>query len=527
MNGLSTSEQLTNLYFPQVAVLGPWETNLGLVNYSTEPVILTISVFKPDGTLYDSNDLQNNPVTRFLKCQASLLEDVEAMFGFNGAETLEGWIHVESTAAAVNRYISYGVPGTGSLAAVTVISQGQSRAIFSHIGTTQGFFAGVAILNAAALATDVRILALDPSGEVLGSFDTFLQPGQRISKLINDLIPAADNQNGGLIWIKSQIPVYLTSLFGTSKVLANVPPQPAPASYLPDVGLPTLELAPVLAVVQPTESQRFEVSLEGTPVWKVDGIEGGNGEKGTVTNQGLYQAPQIIPDPQVVTVSVESEGQGAGASVDVLDLKELISGLNLVQAVAFLGVLQKLFTAELTILSSAENGSHPSAQGPAQESDSEVFEVAPGVGKIQVAAYPGEEIAKMIPFEASNGQEFLLLAGKTSGRIIRLNPATQESKDVATGLDETTTVVFDTVNGNLLVAESSQITVIPRTELESDLVALARGVGDLPGPPQAGALHCRREVGRDRGVRLYGKHLLLGSKRSGDSSVCEKNRKRQ
>jgi hypothetical protein len=66
-----------------------------------------------------------------------------------------------------------------------------------------------------------------------------------------------------------------------------------------------------------------------------------------------------------------------------------------------------------------------------------------------------------------------------------LDPATQESKDVATGLDEPTTLVFDTVNGNLLVAESSQITVIPRTELESDLVALARGVGDLPGPPQA------------------------------------------
>ena len=137
-------------------------------------------------------------------------------------------------------------------------------------------------------------------------------------------------------------------------------------------------------MVQPTESQSFEVSLEGTPVWKVDGIEGGNGEKGTVTNQGLYQAPQIIPDPQVVTVSVESEGQGAGASVDVLDLKELISGLNLVQAVAFLGVLQKLFAAELTILSSAgERVPSLGARSPLQESDSEVFEVAPGVGKIQ------------------------------------------------------------------------------------------------------------------------------------------------
>ena len=485
MNGRSTSEQLTNLYFPQVAVLGPWETNLGLVNYSTEPVILTISVFKPDGTLYDANDLQSNPVVRSLNGEASLLEDVETMFGFSGGETLEGWIQVESTSAAVNGYLSYGVPGAGSLAAVTAIAQGQDRAIFSHIGTSQGFFTGVAILNAAALATDVRILALNPSGEVLGSFDTFLQPGQRLSKLIDQLIPSAADQDGGLIWIKSQRPVYLTSLFGTSQVLANVPPQPAPENYLPDAGLPTLELAPALTVVQPTESQSFEVSLEGSPVWKVDGIEGGNSEKGTVTNQGVYQAPPTIPDPQVVTVSVESLGQGAGASVDVLDKEELISGLKVVQAVAFLGALQKLFTAELTLLSSQDGVSRPSAQVPAQESDSEVFEVAPGVGKILVAAFPGEEIAKMIPFEASNGQEFLLLAGKTSGRIIRLDPLTQEAKDVATGLDEPTTLVIDPVSGNLLVAESNQITVVPRNQLESDLVAFSRVFTDSQGEPQA------------------------------------------
>ena len=485
LNGRSTSEQLTNLYFPQVAVLGPWETNLGLVNYSPEPVILTISVFKPDGTRYDSNDLQNNPVTRSLNGEASLLEDVETMFGFSGEETLEGWIQVEATSAAVNGYISYGIPGAGSLAAVAAISQGQDRAIFSHIGTNQGFFTGLAILNAAALATDVRILALNPSGEVLGSFDTFLQPGQRISKLIDDLIPGAANQTGGLIWIKSQRPVYLTSLFGTSKVLANVPPQPAPESYLPDAGLPTLALAPALAVVQPTESLAFQVSLEGTSVWKVDGVEGGDSEKGTVSNQGVYQAPPIIPDPQVVTVSVEFEGQGAGASVDILDKEALISGLKLVQAVAFLGVLQKLFTAELTILSPQEGGSRPSEQAPAQESDSEVFEVAPGVGPISVAVFPGEEIVKMIPFEASNGQEFLLLAGKTNGRIIRLNPITGESTDVATGLDEPTTLVIDPVSGNLLVAESNQITSIPRSQLESGLVSFSRVLTDSSRVPQA------------------------------------------
>ena len=226
--------------------------------------------------------------------------------------------------------------------------------------------------------------------------------------------------------------------------------------------------------------------MEGTPVWKVDGILGGTTQTGTVSNQGVYQAPEIIPDPPVVTVSVESEGQGAGASVDVLDTEELIAGLKVVQAVAFLGVLQKLFTAELTILSSQDGGSQPSAQSPAQESDSEVFEVAPGVGKVLVSAFPGEEIAKMIPFKASNGQEFLLLAGKTTGRVIRLDPLTQESRDVATGLDEPTTLVIDPVNGNLLVAESTQITVIPLNELESDLVSFSRVFTDLPEDvPQA------------------------------------------
>ena len=169
----------------------------------------------------------------------------------------------------------------------------------------------------------------------------------------------------------------------------------------------------------------------------------------------------------------------------MLDKEELISGLKVVQAVAFLGALQKLFTAELTLLSSQNGVSRPSAQVPAQESDSEVFEVAPGVGKILVAAFPGEEIAKMIPFEASNGQEFLLLAGKTSGRIIRLDPLTQEAKDVATGLDEPTTLVIDPVSGNLLVAESNQITVVPRNQLESDLVAFSRVFTDSQGEPQA------------------------------------------
>ena len=74
MNARSASEQMITLYFPQVAVLGPWKADLGLLNYSTQPVIVTISAFRPDGAPYSSEHLQNNPVTRSLDAGECLVE---------------------------------------------------------------------------------------------------------------------------------------------------------------------------------------------------------------------------------------------------------------------------------------------------------------------------------------------------------------------------------------------------------------------------------------------------------------------
>ncbi|HEY3129920.1 MAG TPA: DUF11 domain-containing protein, partial [Acidobacteriota bacterium] len=246
LNARNASEQLSELNFPQMAVLGPWKTELGLLNYSTKQVTVTVTAYRADGTPYASPNLKNNPVTRTLEAGGSLREDVEAMFGFTGPNALDGWIQAQSSAAAINGYVTYGLPSIGSLAAVAGSGQGRTRAIFSHIATSQGFFNGIAILNSgtgagaksAVTAANVRVLAIRPNGQILGSYDTVLQPRQRISKLIDELIPAAAGQSGGLIWVKSDSPVNLTSLFGTSNgaVLANIPAQPAPDSYNPDSG---------------------------------------------------------------------------------------------------------------------------------------------------------------------------------------------------------------------------------------------------------------------------------------------------
>ncbi|HEV8132694.1 MAG TPA: leucine-rich repeat domain-containing protein [Acidobacteriota bacterium] len=460
LNARVDGEQLANLFFPQMAVLGSWKTELGLVNYALSPAIITVSAYKPDGSLYGTEDLKNNPEVRSLDGGASLREDVATMFGFSGPNVLDGWIKVESTSAAVNGYVSY---GTGkSVAAVAPAPVGLKRAIFSHLATSAGFFNGVAVLNPSTLAANVRILAIQPGGLVLGSYDTVLQPGQRLSKLITELIPPAAGQGGGVIWVKSDNPVYLTELFGTANTLANVPPQPAPDSYNPDTALSFLRLVPSLAPVQVGSSQIFQVQNGSGPFnWKVNGIPGGNSSVGTISATGLYKAPAAVPSPQVLTITAEAASQVTGASLDVLQKETLVAGLGQVQSVAYLGSLKKLYSAELAAVSASQ----PSAQ----TTNSNIFEVPSTGPKVPVSSFGNEVIAKMIPYRAADSKEYLLLAGQASGRIIRLNPGTKESINVVTGLNQPTAMVLAPATGDLLVAEADKISVVSKNLLETGI----------------------------------------------------------
>ena len=76
------SETLTHLYFPQMAVLGGFQTTLGVVNNSAQAVILTISAFDQDGDLFVAETTEN-PVDVGLAPGESLVQNLEALFGFS------------------------------------------------------------------------------------------------------------------------------------------------------------------------------------------------------------------------------------------------------------------------------------------------------------------------------------------------------------------------------------------------------------------------------------------------------------
>ena len=68
------------------------------------------------------------------------------------------------------------------------------------------------------------------------------------------------------IWVKSDVPIYLTSIFGSlaSGVFANIPPQQAPTLFEPDSDSEEIRLKPPLAILEPGSLQSFEVEgLDG------------------------------------------------------------------------------------------------------------------------------------------------------------------------------------------------------------------------------------------------------------------------
>ncbi|MEJ2079974.1 MAG: leucine-rich repeat domain-containing protein [Acidobacteriota bacterium] len=500
LNARKADEKLQNLFFPQMVASGPWKTELGLVNYSNAPQLVTVYAHKPDGTLYGAGDVTSNPVSRGLDPNQSLLLDVGQLFGFEAGDTREGWLEVRASAEAINGFLSYGVPSIGYLAAIAATPEATKASVFSHIAATSGYFTGLALLNPSSLTANVQILAYTPSGELLGRDDTVIRPNQRLSRLLTEFIPSTQNHSGGFVSVTSDVPLYTSSLFGADKVLANIPPQQPPPQYAPDQNLSRLSLTPLLAVVQPGKTQKFATTGASDPVtWSVNGIASGDSSVGTIDSTGLYKAPSDKPDPSVITVSAETGTLSGGASVDILTSQSLVSGLGVLQSVVYMQSLQRLYEVELSSLGTLAAGVS-AAQTTAASNQSELFQVQPPNVKTSVQQYI-DDIVKLISYPASNGKEYMLLLGQTSGQLIRLEPISGQSRIVYTGLNQPTSMALDAATGSVLVAESDRITQIARSFIESGLSSTSATSGQA-APDSAASLSTVASIAGATGLAI-------------------------
>ena len=116
--------------------------------------------------------------------------------------------------------------------------------------------------------------------------------------------------------------------------------------------------------------------------------------------------------------------------MDVLDPASLLQGLGVVQSLSFLEGLQRLYTAELGALGPS-NG-ELSTQGGLS---STVFEIDDQGQRREVINLPGEDLSKIVPFRARDGQEYLLMAGNAVDTSIFFRPGEEDGNVLLFTLD--------------------------------------------------------------------------------------------
>jgi len=88
------------------------------------------------------------------------------------------------------------------------------EAVFDQVANVEGFFTGLAFYNpgSAAAAIDLQVVSAD--GTLVGEATTTIEAGQRIAKLVPELVSASAGQAGAYVLLESDKPVIAQLIFG-------------------------------------------------------------------------------------------------------------------------------------------------------------------------------------------------------------------------------------------------------------------------------------------------------------------------
>ncbi|MCZ6877105.1 MAG: matrixin family metalloprotease [Acidobacteria bacterium] len=215
-------------------------TSLKLVNTDSSPRVVTITAFRDDGSIIGL-------VGPFaLTSNATFQRSVDQLFGLGSPVTFPlttGSIQIDVDGPGVIGDVVFGDPGdteTGIpdfvdfAAALPLQTNLFTKAVFSQVAngaTNPGdpstdFFTGLALFNPNALQADVTVQVFDRDGSLVGETTLSLGPKQRLSELVEVLIPSTAALIRGYIVVESTQPMVSQVFFGnnTMQFLSAVPP---------------------------------------------------------------------------------------------------------------------------------------------------------------------------------------------------------------------------------------------------------------------------------------------------------------
>jgi len=224
---------LNSFQIPHFATGGSYSTELTIINTSTAvPAELTVTLYDNAGLSYA---VSGNPAKLSIPPQQQITRTLASIFSNLPSGLQTGSIRVEVKSVSSGPFLS--VPplvgairfseASGSSSALPLLLTLATDFVYSHVAQSLGFYTGIAFLNPNTDAASIKLEVYTREGNLVGFYSTLLRPGERITKLVEELVPASARQLGGYVRLTSSAPVVSFSLFGTNdgRSLSAIPPQ--------------------------------------------------------------------------------------------------------------------------------------------------------------------------------------------------------------------------------------------------------------------------------------------------------------
>ena len=214
-----TGGAVNQSFSAQLAITPQYFTNLKLINTSTLPRTVTLHAILESGADLITPQIANLAVGQALE------QDAGELFGLSSAV---GSLRVDADGPGIIGDVIFADPQAMSFAASSQLQSTKfSQAVFSQVANGMNYFTGVALLNPNPQATSVTLDVFTETGVKAGSNTVSLGPGQRLSKLLAQMVPSSAGQMRGFVMMTSTLPIIGQELFGDTGMLflSAIPPQ--------------------------------------------------------------------------------------------------------------------------------------------------------------------------------------------------------------------------------------------------------------------------------------------------------------
>jgi hypothetical protein len=231
-----TPFSLIQFYVPHFATGGTYSTELTIINTSTAgSAEIFVTLYNDTGLSYA---ITGNPAKVTIPSGQQITRTLASLFPNLPSGLQTGSIRFDVTPVSSGPFIS--VPAlvgairfseaNGSSAALPLLLTLATDLVYSHVAQSLGYYTGVALMNPYTDPTSINLDVYTREGKLVGFYSTLLRPGERITKLVQELVPASAGQLGGYVRLTSSAPIVSFSLFGTNdgRSLSAIPPQTIP-----------------------------------------------------------------------------------------------------------------------------------------------------------------------------------------------------------------------------------------------------------------------------------------------------------